>query len=60
MKGSGGASMAWLYNALATLFRQQIREYIITSLGDTITENAAGLLSTVRIRSCPRCARALS
>ena len=32
--------MAWLYQALASLFRQHIREYIITSLGDTIHENA--------------------
>jgi len=44
--GSGAVS-AWLYNAIATLFRQQIREYIIASLLDTINENAAALLGSV-------------
>ena len=39
--------MAWLYNAIATLFRQQIREYIIASLVDTIHENASALLAAV-------------
>jgi hypothetical protein len=48
MKGGlGSGSMAWLYNAIATLFRQQIREYIIASLVDTIHENAAALLAAV-------------
>jgi len=46
MSGEGGGSMAWLYNILASLFRQQIREYIITSLSDSIMENAEGLLGT--------------
>jgi hypothetical protein len=37
MSGDGhGGSMAWLYNILASLFRQQIREYIITSLSDSV------------------------
>ena len=40
-------SMAWVYNLLAGLFRDQIREYVIASLGDTITENAEALLSAI-------------
>jgi hypothetical protein len=41
---------AWLYNAIATLFRQQIREYIIASLLDTINGNAEVLLGSVKER----------
>ena len=40
-------SMAWVYNLLAGLFRDQIREYIIGSLGDTIAENAESLLGAI-------------
>jgi hypothetical protein len=47
LKMAATGSLAWVYNLMAGLFREQIREYVIGSLGDTIAENAEALLGTI-------------
>jgi hypothetical protein len=42
-----GCAMAWLYNLLASLFAEGIREYIVKTLHETLSDNMADLLTAL-------------